>query len=109
MFQTKEEDKTPEKLSEMETGLLPEKEFRVMILQMTLKLRRTGCTDQEMRRGFFGFSFLFLGGTHPWYMEVPGPGIKSKPQLQFMLLLWQCQILNPLHQARDQTCTSAAT
>lgn len=27
-------------------------------------------------------------------MDVPGPGIKSKPQL------WQCWILNPLHRSR---------
>ena len=35
MFQIKGEDKTPEKqLNEMETGNLPEKEFRIMILRM---------------------------------------------------------------------------
>ena len=36
-------------------------------------------------------------------MEVPVPGIEPEPQL------WQPQILNPLHRAGDQTCTSAAT
>ena len=35
-------------------------------------------------------------------MEVPRSGIESELQLQ------QCQILNPLWQAGDQTCTSAA-
>ena len=35
MFQTKEQHKTPEEqLSEVETGSLPEKEFRVMIVKM---------------------------------------------------------------------------
>ena len=31
MFQVKEQEKTPEELSEVEIGNLPEKEFRVMI------------------------------------------------------------------------------
>ena len=35
---------------------------------------------------------------------VPGPGIRSKLQLQAMPQLWQCQILNPLCWAGDQTC-----
>ena len=35
MYQMKEEDKTPEKqLNEMEIGNLPEKEFRIMIVEM---------------------------------------------------------------------------
>ena len=34
---------------------------------------------------------------HPQPMEVPRPGIKSKPQLR----LWQHQILNLLHWAGD--------
>ena len=34
MFQTKEQDKTPEQLSEMEIGNLPLKEFRVMTVNM---------------------------------------------------------------------------
>ena len=35
MFQMKKQDKTPEEqLSEIETGNLPEKEFRVMIVKM---------------------------------------------------------------------------
>ena len=39
MFQTKEKDKTPEEqLSDVEIGNLPEKEFRIMILQMILLL-----------------------------------------------------------------------
>ena len=31
MFQVKEQEKTPEELSEVEIGNLPEKEFKVMI------------------------------------------------------------------------------
>ena len=34
IFQTKEQDKTPEQLSEVETGSLPEKEFEVGIVKM---------------------------------------------------------------------------
>ena len=34
MFQMKEQDKSREKLSELEIGNLPKKEFRVMIVKM---------------------------------------------------------------------------
>ena len=38
MYQMKEQDKTPEKqLNEVETGNLPEKEFRIMIVKMPEK------------------------------------------------------------------------
>ena len=40
MFQTKEQDKTPEELMEVETGNLPEKEFRVMIIKMIKEFGR---------------------------------------------------------------------
>ena len=41
MFQTKEQDKTPEKeLSEVEIGNLPKKEFRVMVIKMIKELRK---------------------------------------------------------------------
>ena len=40
MFQMKEQDKTPEELSEMEISNLPDKEFKVMIIKMLNKLRR---------------------------------------------------------------------
>ena len=39
-FQTKEEDKTPEELSEVEIGNLPYREFKVMIIKMFKELRR---------------------------------------------------------------------
>ena len=64
----------------------------------------------------FGATVFFGGGQclyvicnffvcfgHPTAYGVPGPGIRSEPQLQCTLKLWQCQILNPLCQARDQT------
>ena len=39
MFQTKEQDKTPEEqLSKLEIGNLPEKEFKVMIVKMIQEL-----------------------------------------------------------------------
>ena len=34
IFQTKEQDKTPEQLSEVQIGSLPEKEFKVGIVKM---------------------------------------------------------------------------
>ena len=41
MFQMKGQDKTPEKQwNEMETGKLPEKEFRIMIVKIILGLRK---------------------------------------------------------------------
>ena len=41
MFQTKEQDKTPqEQLSDVEIGNLPKKEFRVMIIKMIQELRK---------------------------------------------------------------------
>ena len=40
MYQMKEQDKTPEKLNETEIGNLPEKEFRIMIVNMIQDLRK---------------------------------------------------------------------
>ena len=40
MFQTKEKNKTPEELSEVEIGSLPENEFRVIIIKMNKELER---------------------------------------------------------------------
>ena len=46
MFQMKEQDKTPEELSDVEIGNLPETEFRVMIVKMIQKFgEKNGCTD----------------------------------------------------------------
>ena len=50
----------------------------------------------------------FLLATTVAYGSSPS-GIKSKLQLQPMPLLQQCQILNPLHQARDLTGASTET
>ena len=40
VFQTKEQDKTREELSDVEIGNLPEKEFRVMTVKMIQTLGR---------------------------------------------------------------------
>ena len=57
------------------------------------------CTSSSFSDSYqcwFFFSFFpFL--AMPMAMEVPRPGIKSKPQLQPVPQLWQCQILNLLH------------
>ena len=49
MFQTKEQGKTPEEeLNEVETGNLPEKEFRVMIIKMIKELK--GRIDAQSKK-----------------------------------------------------------
>ena len=52
------------------------------------------------------FLFLFLFQLPPWHMEVPGSGMKSKPELRSTPQLQQSRILNPLPWARDGTGTS---
>ena len=50
------------------------------------------------------FPFIYLVSyvwLNPWHMEVPGPGTESKPQLQPMPQLQQCQVLNPLCHSRN--------
>ena len=45
----KEQDKTPEKqLNEVETGSLPEKEFKIMTVQMIQDLKKRTGKMQEM-------------------------------------------------------------
>ena len=67
---------------------------------------------------FFRFFFAFLG-PHPWHMEVSRPGVQSELWLPAYTTAtatwdpkhvwdlhhstWQCQILNPLIEARDLT------
>ena len=54
-----------------------------------LKMRETENTFQNT-------DFFFFLEPHPWYMEVPGSGTEAGS-------------FNPLHQARDRTCTSTVT
>ena len=51
------------------------------------------------------FSPCFL--CHPVAYGIPGLGIRSELQARSKLQRWQCQILNPLCQARDGTCVPA--
>ena len=51
-------------------------------------------------------SFFSLFWLKPWYMEVPGSGIQSEPQLQPTPQVQSHQILNSLSWAKDQTNTS---
>ena len=60
-------------------------------------------------RLIFCFCFVLFLWPNPQRREVPRPGIESKLQLQFTPQLWHCQILFPLHQARDWIHTSATT
>ena len=78
--------------------------------------------DSFIRFHWFIFafiSFFFFSGPHPWHIEVPMLGAQLELQLPAyatataMLDLshicnlhhnsWQCQILNPLSEARGQT------
>ena len=65
------------------------------------------------------YLFFFILGPHLWHTEVPGPEVKLELQLQACATataildpscicnphcsLQQCQIFNPLSEARDQT------
>ena len=49
----------------------------------------------------FIFSSFFVC---PTAHGIPGLGIRSEPQVGPMLQLWQCWILKPVCQARDQIC-----
>ena len=49
-LQMKEQDKTPEELTDMEEWNLPKKEFRVMTVKIIKELRRTGRTKRKTRR-----------------------------------------------------------
>ena len=53
IFQTKEQDKTTEQLSEMEMGNLPKKEFRVMIIKMIQELgKRMDAQSKKLQEVF---------------------------------------------------------
>ena len=53
MYQMKEQDKTLEKLNEVEIRELPEKEFRIMIVKMIKDLRkRIEARIEKMREMF---------------------------------------------------------
>ena len=53
--------------------------------------------------------FPFLSWPHLWHMDISGPGIKSKPQLQPTPQLQQCWILNLLCWVADWNCVATAT
>ena len=59
---------------------------------------------------FFFFFFVFLSflGPHLRHMEVPRLGVKSELLLSAYTTATATQILNPLSEARDQTCNLMA-
>ena len=52
MFQIKDQDKSPEELSEMEIGKLPKKEFRITTVKMSKEVRRRLETQSEKSEAF---------------------------------------------------------
>ena len=74
---------------------------------------------------FLGFLFFFFLGPNLWHTEVPEPGVELELQLQAYATATaipdpnlicnlhrdsrQCQILNPLGKASDQTCVPTDT
>ena len=84
----KAQDKTPEQLSEVDTGKLPENEFRVMIVKMIQDLGKRMEAQiekvQEMFNKKQGFQRWFSGkeptcnagdvGLIPWSWRSPGEG-----------------------------------
>ena len=52
------------------------------------------------------FFFFFIFGC-PMACAAPGPGIRSKPQLQPKAGLQQCLIFNPMFRAREQSAPNA--
>ena len=74
---------------------------------------------------FIFFFFFFSLGLYPWHMEVPGlrgrirataevnTTATAMPDLSHIwdlrCSLWQHQIINPLSEARDRTCTLQET
>ena len=69
--------------------------------------------------------FFFSPGLHTWHMEVPRLGVKLEPRMPAYATAtamqdpshicslhhssWQCWILNPLSEARNQTSTLMET
>ena len=93
---------------------LPKNVARILIglaLNMYMNLRRIEIfTILNLAIYECGMSpFIYFFQLHQWHMKVPGPGIKSKLELQPPLQLQQCQIPNPLHQAGDQTYAFTVT
>ena len=68
----------------------------------------TECIQMYFCANIYTYFFL-LFWLYLQHMEVPGPGIKSKLELQPMAKLRQPQILNPLLWARDPTSASTKT
>ena len=57
--------------------------FHILNYHMMVFFVDTFHFDYCFTEGFFGWLVGWLGffWPHPWCMEVPGPGIKSEPQL----------------------------
>ena len=70
------------------------------ILMDTSQIRSAGQQRELPSIYLFIFSFFSAHSVACW---VPGPGIKSNPELWPILQMWQCWILNPLCQAGDWT------
>ena len=70
MCQMKEQDKTPEEqLSEVETGNLPEKEFRVTIVKVIQDLRKRMQTQIRKIQEMFNKDLEELKNKHRWTIQ----------------------------------------
>ena len=70
MYQTKEQDKTPEKqLNEGEIGNLPEKEFRIMIVKMIQDLGKWMEAKIKKMQGMFNKDLEELNNKQRWTIQ----------------------------------------
>ena len=69
MSQMKGQDKTPEKLNEVEIGNLPEKEFRIMTVKMILNLRKRMEAKIEKMQEMFTKDLEELKNKQRWIIH----------------------------------------
>ena len=70
---------------------------------LLISLIQCACIGGQCQPHFL-FLFCFSIFGHPVACGISGPGFRSKPQSLPKPQLQQCQIFNPLGQARDWTC-----
>ena len=77
----KEQDKTPEQLSEVETGNVPEKEFRVLTVKITEDLRKRREAQTKRIQEMFNEELEDLKNKQRWTiteMKITLEGIHNR-------------------------------